>query len=95
VHGAGFFPYSAKIPCSFFFLSGFLPRILALFRWVDHKDSEGRNSYTSPFPWFYDHVCKPIFSDLRNGSLLYAVCMIAFYWLVVYLLDKRRIYIRV
>jgi predicted acyltransferase len=90
-----FFDVFGKNPLFIFFLSGFLPRILAMFRWVDHTDAEGKPVYTSALPWFYQHICKPISDDLRNGSLLYALCMIAFYWLIVYLLDKKKIYIKV
>ena len=90
-----FFNVFGKNPLFIFFLSGFLPRILALFRWVDHYDASGAPQYTSPFPWFYQHICSPISQNLNNGSLLYAICMIIFYWLIVYVLDRKRIYIRV
>jgi predicted acyltransferase len=90
-----FFDVFGKNPLFIFFLSGFLPRILAMFRWIDKTDAEGKPVYTSALPWFYQHICKPISEDLRNGSLLYALCMIAFYWLIVYILDKRKIYIKV
>ena len=90
-----FFDVFGKNPLFIFFLSGFLPRILAMFRWVDHTDAEGKPVYTSALPWFYQHICKPVSDDLRNGSLLYALCMIAFYWMIVYFLDKKKIYIKV
>ena len=45
--------------------------------------------------WFYQHICKPVFENLKIGSLLYALCMIAFYWLIVYWLDRKKIYIKV
>ncbi len=90
-----FFDVFGKNPLFIFVLSGFLPRVLALFRWVDHTDAEGKPVYISPFGWFYEHVCKNIAGDLRVGSLLYAFCMIAFYWSIVYVLDKKKIYIKV
>jgi predicted acyltransferase len=91
-----FFEVFGKNPLFIFVLSGFLPRVIALFRWVDKIDpATGKPVYISPFPWFYQHICKPISADLRNGSLLYALCMIGFYWLIVYILDKRKIYIKV
>jgi len=91
-----FFDVFGKNPLFIFVLSGFLPRILALLRWVDHVDPEtGKTVYTSAFPWFYEHICKPVSDNLKNGSLLYAICMIAFYWSIVYLLDRKRIYIKV
>ncbi|WP_026768926.1 acyltransferase family protein [Asinibacterium sp. OR53] len=90
-----FFDVFGKNPLFIFVLSGFLPRVLAMFRWVDHLDEAGKKVYTSPFPWFYNHICKDIASDLRVGSLVYALVTIAFYWLIVYMLDKRKIYIKV
>lgn len=90
-----FFDVFGKNALFIFFLSGFLPRILSLLRWVDHTNEEGKKIYTSAFPWFYEHVCKPVSSNLKNGSLLYAFCMIAFFWLIVYYMDKKKIYIKV
>jgi predicted acyltransferase len=90
-----FFDVFGKNALFIFFLSGFLPRIIALFRWVDHVDDEGKKVYTSALPWFYQHVCKPVSDNLKNGSLLYAICMIIFYWLIVYYMDKKKIYIKV
>jgi predicted acyltransferase len=90
-----FFSVFGKNPLFIFFLSGFLPRILALLRWADHMNERGQPVYTSPFQWFYEHICRPLFTDLRNGSLFYALCMVTFYWIIVYVLDKRKIYIKV
>lgn len=90
-----FFDVFGKNPLFIFVLSGFLPRVLAMFRWVDHINPDGTKAYLSAFPWFYDKICKNIASDLRVGSLVYALCMISFYWLVVYVLDKKKIYVKV
>jgi len=90
-----FFDVFGKNPLFIFVLSGFLPRVLALLRWVDHVDDKGEKVYTSALPWFYEHVCKNIATDLRIGSLLYALCMIAFMGLLAYILDKKKIYIKV
>ena len=91
-----FFDVFGKNPLFIFVLSGFLPRVLGLIRWVDYVKPNGLKVYTSPFGWFYNHICKNIvLSDLRFGSLLYAIIMIAFYWSIVFMLDKRKIYIKV
>ncbi len=100
-----FFDVFGKNPLFIFVLSGFLPRVLALIRINDHIGSNGRPVYLSPFGWFYEHICAPvsnlhirsfiITNDPRIGSLFYALCMIAFYWSIVYLLDKKKIYIKV
>ena len=90
-----FFDVFGKNPLFIFVLSGFLPRVLALLRWVDHTDEKGQPVYTSAFPWFYEHVCKNVNSDLRIGSLLYALCFIGFMFSLAYILDKKKIYIKV
>jgi predicted acyltransferase len=90
-----FFDVFGKNPLFIFVLSGFLPRVLALLRWVDHNDEKGQPVYTSAFPWFYEHVCKNINSDLRIGSFVYALCFIAFMFSLAYILDKKKIYIKV
>ena len=90
-----FFDVFGKNPLFVFFLSGFLPRILALLRWTDHIAADGKPVFTNAFSWFYDHICRNISVNLNNGSLLYACCMVTFYWAIAYWLDKKRIYIKV
>jgi predicted acyltransferase len=90
-----FFNVFGKNPLFIFVLSGFLPRLLALFRWTDHLDTNGKPVYTSMLPWIYQHIFKPIAQDQRVGSALYAFGMILFYWSIVYLLDRKKIYIKV
>jgi predicted acyltransferase len=89
-----FFDVFGKNPLFIFVLSGFLPRLLSLIR-IQSTSETGELIYISPFGWFYEHTCKPISGDLRNGSLLYSLFIIAFYWLIAYMLDKRKIYIKV
>jgi predicted acyltransferase len=90
-----FFEVFGKNPLFIFVLSGFLPRVVALFRWVDHVDENGKNVYSSAFPWFYEHICKPLSSISEVGSLIYALCMIAFMWSIVWFMDKKKWYVRV
>jgi predicted acyltransferase len=90
-----FFDVFGKNPLFIFVLSGFLPRVSAMFRWIQYTDENGNDHYTSFFPWFYETVCKPVSSDLRIGSLLYAIIIIIFYWVIAYLLNKKKIYIKV
>ena len=90
-----FFDVFGKNPLFIFVLSGFLPRVLGLLRWTDHITPEGKKIHTSALPWFYEHVCKPVSDNLKVGSLLYALCIITLMWLIVWWMDKRKIYIRV
>ena len=90
-----FFDVFGKNPLFIFVLSGMLPRALALIRIPNGVGADGKPAYTSPLPWFYDHICKPVSSNLNNGSLLYAICMILFMWLIVWWMDKKKIYVKV
>jgi len=59
-------------------------------------DKAGKPVFTNPLAWFYDHLCKPIFPSLPNiGSLIYALCFIVMMWFLAWMLDKKKIYIRV
>lgn len=90
-----FFNVFGKNALFVFALSGFLPRIVGLLRWVDHVDDKGKNVYTTAFSWFYRNLCAPLSGDPRVGSFLYALCMILFYWVIVYWMDRKKIYIKV
>ncbi|MEJ7737930.1 MAG: DUF5009 domain-containing protein [Chitinophagaceae bacterium] len=90
-----FFDVFGKNPLFIFVLSGFLPRVIGLIRIPDKISANGMHLFLTPFAWFYEQVCKPVFSNPKTGSLLYAVCMVVFYWLIAYLLDKNRVYIKV
>lgn len=80
-----------------FVLSGFIPRVLALWRWPDGVDAEGRPRWLSPLPALYRAVFAPLgeWTDPRLGSLAFALANLSVYWALVAWLDKRRIYIRV
>jgi predicted acyltransferase len=90
-----FFEAFGKNPLFIFVLSGLVPRLLGLIRWNMLTDPAGKLYYDSPLPWFYQHVCMPVSSNLKIGSLLYAVITVCFYWLISYWLDRKKIYIRV
>lgn len=90
-----FFDVFGKNPLFIFFLSGFLPRVLNLVHIQNGVTESGAAKYTNPFGWFYLHVCRPLFTDERLSSLLYAITLIIVYWLIVYVMDKKKIYVRV
>jgi predicted acyltransferase len=93
--GLRFFEVFGKNPLFIFVLSGFLPRVLGLLRWPAGTDSDGKQLYTSVFPWFYEHICKPLSSNLKIGSLIYAIITVLFYWMLAFWLDRKKIYIKV
>jgi predicted acyltransferase len=90
-----FFDVFGKNPLFIFVLAGFLPRVLFLIRIANGTDANGKPVYLNPLSWFYEHVCKPVSVDERNGSLLYAIVVIIVYWFIAYLLDRKKIYVKV
>lgn len=90
-----FFDVFGKNPLFIFVLSGFLPRVLGLFRWVNGVNEQGQNTYTSALPWLYKNVCDPISQDPRVGSLVFALINITFYWMLAWWMDKKKIYVKV
>ena len=94
--GIRFFEVFGKNALFIFVMSGILPRAMALIRIPGEMDAKGKQLYLSPFAWFYEHLCKPIIpSDPRIGSLIYAICFIVMLWLLAWILDKKKIYIKV
>lgn len=83
------FAVFGKNPLFIFVLSGLIPKTARLLEFNFNGEI-----YT-PLHWFYVHICKNIHSDLRWGSLLYAIIFVMFFWLIAYWLDKKKIYIKV
>ena len=91
-----FFDVFGKNALFIFVMSGMLPRLLGLVRIPGATGINGKPNYLSPLSWFYEYICKPIFpSDPRIGSLIYALCFIGMMWFLAWLLDKKKIYIKV
>jgi predicted acyltransferase len=89
------FDVFGKNPLFIYFLSGFIPRLLGLIHWQEGIDEKGQPQYITPLPWFYEHVCKPASENLKNGSLLYALIVVGFFWSIAYWMDKKKVYIKV
>jgi len=91
-----FFDVFGKNALFIFALSGILPRLLALVRINNGVAADGKPKFLSPFGWFYEYLCKPIFpSDPRIGSLVYAILFIVMMWSFAWWMDKKKIYIKV
>jgi predicted acyltransferase len=92
--GTKFFDVFGKNPLFIFVLSGAFPRLLGLIRIPNAAG--GKPVWLSPLSWFYKMVCQPLTAgNMKNASLLYALILVLFYWAIGYVLDRRRIYIRV
>jgi predicted acyltransferase len=91
-----FFDVFGKNALFIFVMSGILPRLMGLIRISDGVEDDGSPSFITPFNWFYEHVCKHILpAEPKFGSFIYALCFIAMMWFFAWLLDKKKIYIRV
>lgn len=91
-----FFDVFGKNALFIFVMSGVLPRLMGLIRIPGAINPDGKQNYLTPFSWFYENLCKPILpADPRVGSLIYALCFIAMMWFLAWLLDRKKIYIKV
>ena len=91
-----FFDVFGKNALFIFGMSAILPRLLALIQIPGGVTADGKPNYLTPFAWFYEHICKLILpAEPRVGSLIYALCFITMMWSFAWLLDKKKIYIRV
>jgi predicted acyltransferase len=91
-----FFDVFGKNALFIFAMSALIPKTLWLIRISNGLNAEGKPKYLNPLNWFYENVCKPIFpGDPRIGSLIYALCFIGMMWFLAWVLDKKKIYIKV
>jgi predicted acyltransferase len=89
-----FFDVFGKNALFIFMVSGILPRLQGLFHIPNGVDANGHARYSGLKEWMYDHLFAPAFGGM-NGSLFYALFNIMLLWALCYLLDKKKIYIRV
>lgn len=90
-----FFDVFGKNPLFIFVLSGLLPRLLGLIRIENGLNEQGEYNYTSPLGWFYQTICAKIPGSPEIGSFVYSLIFLGFFWFLAYLLDKKKIYIKV
>ncbi len=91
-----FFDVFGKNALFIFAMSALIPKTLWLIRISNGTNAAGKPKYGNPLSWFYENLCKPIFpNDPRIGSLIYALCFIGMMWGLAWLLDKKKIYIKV
>lgn len=90
-----FFDVFGKNPLFIFVLSALIPKSLALVRIPAGINQQGEQIFTSPLRWFYNTVCAPIPGPPEVGSFVYSLFFLAFMWAICYVLDKKKIYIKV
>ncbi|MDJ1505482.1 DUF5009 domain-containing protein [Xanthocytophaga agilis] len=79
-----FFVIFGKNPLFIYVLSGIVPKLMSLVPVGD----------TNLSGWLYSGVLQPIAGDY-NGSLLFAILNVLFFWFIGLILDRKKIYIRV
>ncbi len=85
-----FFVVFGMNPLFIFALSGLWAITISRIIRFPGPDGEMTNAYS----WLYNHVFVPVAGEL-NGSLLFALTHIAFFWLIGYVLYKKKIFIKV
>jgi predicted acyltransferase len=80
-----FFEVFGKNALFIYALSGLIPKLLGIIHLSDG----------TPWGWFYKHVTARFPGRPENGSLLFALCFVFLLWMVAYVMDRKKIYIRV
>ncbi len=85
-----FFVVFGMNPLFIYALSGVWARTLSRLIRIETTDGETMPGST----WLYENIFVPLAGNM-NGSLLYALTHIFFFWLIGYVLYKNRIFIKV
>ncbi len=92
---SSFFDVFGKNALFIFMLSGIIPRSVALIRIYNGVDANGKPKFLTPFTWYYENICRQLFNDPKNASLLYAISFIIMMWFFAWILHRKKIYIKV
>ncbi len=87
---ASFFVVFGMNPLFIFTLS--ILWAITLIRLVRFNDGSGES--TNGYSWLYHHVFEPLAGPL-NGSLLFALAHVFFFWVIGWLLYRKKIFIKV
>lgn len=85
-----FFVVFGMNPLFIFALSGLWA--ITLSRIIRFDNGEGK--MTNGYSWLYNHIFEPLAGSL-NGSLLFALVHICFFWLIAWILYRKKIFIKV
>lgn len=88
-----FFDVFGKNPLFIYVLSGAWVRLYGLFR-IEDGMKDGKPMIKGLGGWMYDHLFSPALGNI-NGSLAYAVFHILIFWFICWMLDRKKIYIKV
>lgn len=90
-----FFDVFGKNPLFIYALSELIGDLFGFIRIRNGVGDNGQIDYISPLQWFYQNICTKVPGPPENGSLLYAICIVLFLWVIAYWMNKKKIYIKV
>ena len=90
-----FFAVFGKNALFVYALSELIGDLFGFIRIPNGIGDNGQALYVSPLQWFYKNICAQLPGPPENGSLVYAICIVLFFWVISYWLDKKKIYIKV
>ncbi len=85
-----FFVVFGLNPLFIFALSGIWAKTL----WYIIRFEDVREGVITGSGWLYQHIFVPIAGNM-NGSLLYAITHVVFFWFIGYILYRKKIFIKV
>lgn len=88
-----FFEVFGKNPLFIFVLSGVWVKLYMLMH-ITGEVVDGKQTFTNGYAWIYKNLFQQPFGNYP-GSLLFAIAHVMVFWAIGYLLDKKKIYIRV
>ena len=86
-----FFVVFGMNPLFVFALSALYGKSIARLIHITEDDGKVVNGYT----WLYQHIFVPLSSEPKISSLLFALTHIVFFWLIGWVLYKKKIFIKV
>ncbi len=86
-----FFVVFGMNPLAIFAFSGLYVKSILRLVHIPQPDGSVANGYT----WIFQHIFSPLCTDQKIASLLFALGHIVFFWLVGWVLYKKKIFIKV
>jgi predicted acyltransferase len=88
-----FFVIFGVNPMVVFFFSGIIPRVLSSIK-IDYPNNPAHEAISLQ-TYFYDFLLSPLFSDPKNASLAYALIYLALWFVILYILYRKKLVFKV
>ena len=88
-----FFVIFGVNPMVVFFFSGIIPRVLGSIL-IDYPDDPTQDPISLQ-TYFYQFILSPLFSDPMNASLAYALTYLTLWFVILYILYRKKLVLRV